>query len=92
VLSEDEVGALLRACSGQAPTGIRNRALIAVLWRCGRRISEALALEIPDVDLEAGTLRVRGAGGDHPRTVGVDVPTSAMLALAGGPPFSERRG
>ncbi|MGI8713388.1 MAG: tyrosine-type recombinase/integrase, partial [Solirubrobacteraceae bacterium] len=59
VLSEAEAIALLKACSSRAPTGVRNRALIAVLWRCGLRISEALSLELRDVDLDAGTVRVR---------------------------------
>jgi site-specific recombinase XerD len=80
VLSESEVIALIRACSTRAPTGVRNRALIAVLWRSGLRISEALALELRDVDLQAGTLRVRHGKGDRSRTVGVDEQTAAMLA------------
>ncbi len=78
VLSEAEVVALLRACSSRAPTGIRNRALIAVLWRCGLRIS--LALQRRDVDLDAGTLRVRHGKGDQSRTVGLDEQTTALLA------------
>jgi len=80
VLTELEVIALLKACSTRAPTGIRNRALIAVLWRSGLRISEALALELRDVDLQAGSLRVRHGKGDKSRTVGVDEQTAAMLA------------
>jgi site-specific recombinase XerD len=80
VLTELEVIALLKACSTRAPTGIRNRALIAVLWRSGLRISEALALELRDVDLELGTLRVRHGKGDKSRTVGVDEQTAALLA------------
>ncbi len=72
--------ALIRACSPRAPTGIRNRALIAVLWRSGLRISEALALQLRDVDLEAGTLRVRHGKGDKSRTVGLDEQTGALLA------------
>jgi site-specific recombinase XerD len=80
VLSESEAIALMRACSTRAPTGIRNRALIAVLWRCGLRISEALALELRDVDLEAGTIRVRHGKGDKSRTVGLDEQTGALLA------------
>ena len=71
---------LLKACSTRAPTGVRNRALIAVLWRCGLRISEALALELRDVDLQAGTVRVRHGKGDRSRTVGLDEQTTAMLA------------
>ncbi len=80
VLSEAEAIALLKACSSRAPSGVRNRALIAVLWRCGLRISEALALELRDVDLEAGTVRVRHGKGDRSRTVGLDEQTTAMLA------------
>ncbi len=80
VLTEPEAIALLRACSQRAPTGVRNRALIAVLWRSGLRISEALALELRDLDLEAGTLRVRHGKGDKSRTVGLDEQTTAMLA------------
>ena len=51
-----------------------------MLWRCGLRISEALALELRDVDLEAGTLRVRHGKGDKSRTVGLDEQTGALLA------------
>ena len=51
-----------------------------MLWRSGLRISEALALELRDVDLEAGTLRVRHGKGDKSRTVGVDEQTAALLA------------
>jgi site-specific recombinase XerD len=80
VLAEAEVVALLKACSNRAPTGIRNRALIAVLWRCGLRISEALDLELRDLDLDQGTLRVRHGKGDRSRTVGVDEQTAALLA------------
>jgi len=80
VLSEAEAIALLKACSSRAPSGVRNRALIAVLWRCGLRISDALALELRDVDLQAGTVRVRHGKGDRSRTVGLDEQTTALLA------------
>jgi site-specific recombinase XerD len=80
VLTEPEAMALIKACSSRAPTGIRNRALIAVLWRSDLRISEALALELRDLDLQAGTLRVRHGKGDKPRTVGVDEQATALLA------------
>jgi site-specific recombinase XerD len=79
-LTEAEAIALLHACSRRAPTGIRNRALIAVLWRCGLRIGEALALELRDVDLDLGTIRIRHGKGDKARTVGVDGQTAALLA------------
>jgi Phage integrase family len=55
-LTEVEVSALIRAASGRAPTGIRNRVLIVVLYRGGLRMFEALALGVRDVDVEAGTI------------------------------------
>jgi integrase/recombinase XerD len=78
-LTEAEALALLRACSRRAPTGIRNRTLIATLWRCGLRIGEALALELRDVDRYRGTIRVRHGKGDEARVVGVDEQTAALL-------------
>ena len=80
VPTDAEVVALIRACSNRAPTGIRNRALIVVMWRCGLRIAEALGLKPSDVDLDAGTLRVRHGKGDKPRTVGLDDQTGQLLA------------
>jgi site-specific recombinase XerD len=79
-LTQAEVLALMKACGQRAPTGIRNRALIAVLWRSGLRISEALELELRDIDLDAGSLRVRHGKGDRSRTVGIDEQTTALLA------------
>jgi site-specific recombinase XerD len=71
-LSRDEVGLLLGACSRRAPTGVRNRALIVVMWRSGLRVAEALALKPADIDLAAGTVRVLHGKGDRARTVGID--------------------
>ena len=79
LLSPEEVRALLRACSARAPTGIRNRALIAVLYRGGLRISEALALHAKDVDQSAGTVTVLHGKGDQRRTVGMDPAAFALL-------------
>lgn len=77
-LNADEVGRLLGACSRRGKCGVRNRAIIVVLWRCGLRIAEALALEVRDVDLEAGTVTVRHGKGDKRRVVGID-PTAAAV-------------
>ena len=44
ILTDDEVCALIRACSSGAPTGVRNRALIAILYRgasCSKTMSRA---------------------------------------------------
>ena len=62
ILTSVEIRALINACSNRAPTGVRNRALIAVLYRCGLRIGEALALMSKDLDEKAGSIRVHHAG------------------------------
>lgn len=63
VLTRAEVASLLSACGDANWIDVRNRALAALLYRTGLRVSEALALLTSDVDLEAGTARVlRGKG------------------------------
>ena len=79
VLTRDEVNRLLRACSKRGASGVRNRALIAVLYRAQLRISEALALHPKDLDREAGTIRVLHGKGDKARTVAMDEGAWAML-------------
>lgn len=78
VYTAAEVRALMRAC-GRGVTGVRNRALIAVLWRSGCRISEALALRLRDLDESKGTLRVRFGKGGKYRTIGLDADGFAIL-------------
>ncbi|MCP4592683.1 MAG: tyrosine-type recombinase/integrase, partial [bacterium] len=68
MLTDDEVCALIRACSSRAPTGIRNRAIITILYRSGLRISEALDLAPKDIDLRNGAIRVLHGKGDNART------------------------
>ena len=68
VLTEREIRALIGACSTRGITGHRNRALLAILWRTGVRISEALELRPHDVDFQNGTVRVRLGKGLKPRT------------------------
>ncbi|MEQ1895435.1 MAG: tyrosine-type recombinase/integrase, partial [Planctomycetota bacterium] len=60
LLSEAEVQALLAAASERAPSGVRNRALVALLYCSGLRLSEALALRADELVLDAPTLAVRG--------------------------------
>ena len=71
VLTQAEVMALIGACSRRAE-GCRNRALLAILYRSGLRISEALALRPKDLDLDRGAIQVLHGKGDRSRTVGID--------------------
>jgi integrase len=52
--------------AGRDRHGLRVRALIAVLWRGGLRISEALALNGTDIDERRGSLLIRHGKGDSP--------------------------
>ena len=72
VYRDREVRALLSACSKRAITGVRNKALLALMWRTGIRISEALDLLPHDVDFEQGTVRVRIGKGLKSRTTVVN--------------------
>ena len=58
--------------AGDDRHGLRMRALIAVLWRGGLRISEALALNETDIDARRGSLLIRHGKGDKRREAGMD--------------------
>jgi integrase/recombinase XerD len=62
VLSRGDVDRLLRAPNGTDPGALRDRALLELMYACGLRASEAIDLEIGDVDLQAAVLRARGKG------------------------------
>jgi integrase/recombinase XerD len=62
VLSRDEVLRLLSRPRGTDPRALRDRALLEVMYACGLRASEAIGLELADIDLEEGVLCARGKG------------------------------
>ena len=62
VLSRGEIERLLSQPKGTEPTALRDRALLELLYACGLRASEAIGLELRDLDLEEGVLRARGKG------------------------------
>jgi integrase/recombinase XerD len=57
-----QVEALLEAPDAEQAEGIRDRALLELLYACGLRISEALGLDLEDVSLVEGSVRVIGKG------------------------------
>ncbi len=61
----------------------RTRALIAILWRAGLRISEALALTESDLDPKTGSVLVRVGKGGKRRTVGMDDWACGITSPAG---------
>src|ERR1700682_1834586 len=80
IFSREEVFALMGVCSKRAATGLRDRALIAVLYRGALRISEALALKLADFDARACTVRVLHGKNDKSRVVAIDPQTVEIVA------------
>jgi integrase/recombinase XerD len=61
-LSEADVEALLAAPDLDDPIGLRDRAMLEVLYACGLRVSELTGLTLEQVNLRQGVLRVYGKG------------------------------
>jgi integrase/recombinase XerD len=61
-LSVDEVGRILAAPSGGTAGALRDRAILETLYGAGLRISELVSLDVDDLDLEEGSVRVIGKG------------------------------
>lgn len=62
VLSVEEVEAILASVELDSPFGIRDRAILEVLYGCGLRVSEASGLRIQDLYLDEGFITVIGKG------------------------------
>lgn len=96
-LSVDEVLALLEAAGGDSeadgPLTLRNRALLELLYSTGARISEAVGLDVDDVDTQARSVLLHGKGGKQ-RLVPVGRPAVSALDayLVRGRPELSRRG
>ena len=62
VLSVEEVDAILESVDLKAPTGLRDRAILEVLYGCGLRVSECTGLLLSHVHLDEGYVDVVGKG------------------------------
>jgi integrase/recombinase XerD len=84
VFSDEELVRLFAAIDGQGMSSYSNKALVdpvlfRVLYGAGVRISEALNLRIPDLDTDAGTLRIRDTKNGESRTVPITHRLAATL-------------
>ena len=76
-LDRSEVQTLLEAPDNATPEGLRDHALLELLYACGLRISEALRLDLDDISLDQATVRVVGKG-DRERML----PVGALAIIA----------
>ncbi|HTM84929.1 MAG TPA: tyrosine recombinase, partial [Mycobacterium sp.] len=81
-LTVDEVSALLAGAGGDSasdgPLTLRSRALLELLYSTGSRISEAVGLDLDDIDVRDRSVLLRGKGGKQ-RLVPVGRPAVAAL-------------
>lgn len=80
VLSEEEVHKLLDAPPSDTVIGLRDRAILALLYGTGMRATECASLRDEDVDLDRATVKVVGKGG-HERTLPLNDHVVQVLAL-----------
>jgi integrase/recombinase XerD len=66
-LTQQEVDKLLEQPDMNDDVGIRDRAMLELLYASGLRVSELISLRLPDVELEAGTLTCFGKGSKQRR-------------------------
>jgi integrase/recombinase XerD len=96
-LTLDEVLALLDAAGGESeadgPLTLRNRALLELLYSTGARISEAVGLDVDDIDTHNRSVLLHGKGGKQ-RLVPIGRPAVSALDayLVRGRPDLARRG
>lgn len=62
-LSEQDVEKLLEAPDLDDPLGLRDRTMLELLYACGLRVSELVGLELSQLSLQQGVVRVFGKGG-----------------------------
>jgi len=77
VISIDDADRLLSQPFAPGPAGLRDRAILEVLYGCGLRVSELTGLGIADIDMTDGFMRVFGKGGKER-----DVPVGGAAARA----------
>jgi len=88
VLKEDEASVLCELPPLDDPRGTRDRAVLELLYGSGLRVSELCGLDVDDVDLAAGTVRVVGKGRKERRVPMTDPSRRAVtLYLEAGRPL-----
>ncbi len=76
----DEVARLLNSPDTSKPVGVRDAAMLELLYAAGLRVSELVNLKLQDINLEAGFVRVFGKGAKE-RLVPIGLPAKTKIAF-----------
>jgi integrase/recombinase XerD len=79
VLSAPEAEAVINQPDTTTRLGLRDRAILEVLYSTGMRRQELARLKLPDLGLEGGTVMIRGGKGNKDRVVPIGERASAWL-------------
>jgi len=79
VLTQSEVERLMAVPNVDDPLGVRDRAMLELFYTCGLRRTELCRLELPDLNVERGTLHIRHGKGKKDRVVPVGQRAIAWL-------------
>ena len=87
ILTKHHISSLIQAADEETPQGLRNRAILELMYAAGVRLSEVVRLDLKNVDLSERTLLVRGKGNKE-RMVLIGAPAEQALRryLADGRP------
>ncbi|MDZ4063995.1 MAG: site-specific tyrosine recombinase XerD [Coriobacteriia bacterium] len=92
-ISIEQADNLLSQVFGDGPSGMRDRAILETLYGCGMRVSELASLDLEDLALDDGFVRVFGKG-QKERVVPIGGPATGVLAeyLVHGRPYLRTKG
>ena len=62
VLSKDEAGALMECPEGTTTAALRDRAILETLYSTGARVSELVGMDVADISMAGGVVRLKGKG------------------------------
>jgi tyrosine recombinase XerC len=78
ILGKDQLTAIIEAADSVAPGGLRDRAILELIYAAGLRLAEVTALDVTAVNLKEQLVRVRGKG-DKERIVVIGRPAAEAL-------------
>jgi integrase/recombinase XerD len=84
-LTDDDITRLLAGCDRQRVVGLRDHAIVTLLWRLGLRAGEVAGLSIDDIDWHRGELTIAGKGNRQKRLpIPADVGEAIVTYLRSG--------